>query len=251
MITIKELNEIKNLRYTNLYYEEKEYFQYIFLNAISKYSKEFVFKGGTCLRICFGLERSSEDLDFGTKLTTKEVKKIVYKCLENFKLLNIPYENPIEKKFGNNIRFEIKFNGVLYNGNSNSTNTLKIDFHHQILENSQAKVVKKLFSDIPLFVISVLSEKEILAEKIRALINRREPKDLYDLWILFNKGVEIDRKLIKKKLKEEKSNFKNLRYPSEKEYKIVLKNLVKFLPDYKQVFEEVSENLKKIENVVV
>jgi len=238
MITIKELNEIKNLRNTNLYYEEKEYFQYIFLNAISKYPEEFVFKGGTCLRICFGLERSSEDLDFGTKLTTKEIKKIVHKCLENL------------KKFEGNIRFEIKFKEVLYNGNPNSTNTLKIDFHHQTLKNTQAKVVKKLFSDIPLFVISVLSEKEILAEKIRALINRREPKDLYDLWILFNKGVEIDKKLIKEKLKEEKSSFKNLGYPSEKEYKIVLKNLVKFLPDYKQVFREVSENLKIIERSI-
>lgn len=60
MISLEELNEIKEKRKRSLYYEEKEYVQYIFLNAISKYSDSFVFKGGTCLRICFGLERASE-----------------------------------------------------------------------------------------------------------------------------------------------------------------------------------------------
>ncbi len=246
MITLNELNKIKLLRKTNLYYEEKEYLQYIFLNAISEYSKEFRFKGGTCLRICFGLERASEDLDFSTILNPKETKKIVYKCLKNFDLLNISYDIPTEKEFEKNIRFEIQFKGPLFNGNSNSTNSLKIDFHHQKIKNTEAKVIKKLFPDIPLFVIPVSPEKEILSEKIRSLINRKEPKDLYDLWILFNKGVEIDKKLIKNKLKEEKSNYKNLKYPSEKEYKTALTNLIKFLPNYNQVVKEVSDNLNKI-----
>jgi len=67
MISRQELAEIKERKKTNLYYEEKEYLQYIFLNAISKYDN-FVFKGGTCLRICYGLERASEDLDFHLRL---------------------------------------------------------------------------------------------------------------------------------------------------------------------------------------
>src|SRR3990167_524161 len=88
MISLQELAEIKEKRKTNLYYEEKEYLQYIFLNAISKYSDSFVFKGGTCLRICFGLERASEDLDFSTNLEIKKVKDIVFKCLKDFEMLN-------------------------------------------------------------------------------------------------------------------------------------------------------------------
>ena len=39
MISVKELNEIKEKKNTTLYYEEKEYLQYVFLNAISKYSE--------------------------------------------------------------------------------------------------------------------------------------------------------------------------------------------------------------------
>jgi hypothetical protein len=36
MISLEELNEVKEKRKTNLYYEEKEYLQYIFLNAMSR-----------------------------------------------------------------------------------------------------------------------------------------------------------------------------------------------------------------------
>ena len=246
MISIKELNKLKEIKKANVYYEEKEYLQYIFLNSISKYSDNVVFKGGTALRICFGLERASEDLDFSSELKTTEVKKIFLSCLKDFNLLNIPYEIYSEKKSKRNVRFEVKFKGPLFNGDARSTNTLKIDFNSQKVFYKKAKVVNKIFSDVPAFVINVLNEKEILAEKIRTLINRSESRDLYDLWFLFSKNVEIDKKLIVKKLAEEKSNYKNLKFPSEKEYEVSLKNLVNFLPDYSQVKKEVSKKLDEI-----
>lgn len=44
----------------------KEYLQYLVLSSIYNHKnfKKLVFKGGSCLRICFGLPRLSEDLDF-------------------------------------------------------------------------------------------------------------------------------------------------------------------------------------------
>ena len=246
MISIKELNKLKEIKKTNVYYEEKEYLQYIFLNSISKYSDNVVFKGGTALRICFGLERASEDLDFSSELKIPEVKKIFLGCLKDFDLLNIPYKIYSKKKFKGNVRFEVRFKGPLFNGDARSTNTLKIDFNSQKIFHKKAKVVNKIFSDVPAFIINVLDEKEILAEKIRTLINRSESRDLYDLWFLFSKNVEIDKKLIVKKLAEEKSNYKNLKFPSEKEYEVSLKNLVNFLPDYSQVKKEVSKKLEEI-----
>ncbi|MFW5847190.1 MAG: nucleotidyl transferase AbiEii/AbiGii toxin family protein [Nanoarchaeota archaeon] len=246
MITIEELNKVKESRKSNLYYEEKEYLQYIFLNSLSKKAKDFIFKGGTALRICFDLERASEDLDFSSELKISEIKKIFIECLKDFELLNIPHEIYAEKKFQGNVRFEVRFKGPLYNGNINSTNTLKVDFNSQVSFNKKAKVIPKIFSDVPSFVITALDEKEILAEKIRALINRGAPKDLYDLWFLFSKGTQIDKKLIERKLAEEKSEYKNLRFPSKREYEISLKQLVNFLPEYEQVKKEVSEKIEKI-----
>ncbi len=246
MILIEELNQIKEAKKTNSYYEEKEYLQYIFLNAISKYPDNFVFKGGTCLKICFGLERASEDLDFSTSFKIDKLKEVVYKCLKDFELLNINYEIYSEREFEGNLRFEIRFKGPLFQGHAKSTNTLKIDFNKRNVKNKIIKVIQKLFSDVPLFSIVVLDEKEILAEKIRALINRAESRDLYDIWMLLNKGIKIDRKLLIIKLNEEKSKFSNLRFPSKEEYERDLKNLVKTLPSYEQVKKEVSKEFDKI-----
>jgi len=244
MISLDELSEVKEIRKTNLYYEEKEYIQYIFLNALSKYYKNFIFKGGTCLRICFGLERASEDLDFSTNLSIFGVKQVVNKCLEDFRLLNIDFQVYSEKEFKGNLRIEVRFKGPLFSGNQSSTNTLKLDFNKRRVKHKIAKVVPRLFSDVPLFTLFVLDEKEILAEKIRALINRAEPRDLYDVWMLFSKGVKVDKPLLLEKLKEEKSKLSNLRIPQKTEYEQGLKNLVSVVPPYEQVKGDVLNNLK-------
>jgi len=241
MITREELNEVKEKKKTNLYYEEKEYLQYIFLNAISKYPDHFIFKGGTCLRICYGLERASEDLDFSTNLNIKEIKEIVKKCLKDFELLNISYKITAEKEFEGNLRIEARFEGPLFSGNPASTNTLKIDFNKQKVKNKAVRVVSKLFSDVPLFTLVVLEEREILAEKIRSLINRKQPRDMYDIWMIRNKGVELDKKLILEKLKEEKSKISKLQIPSKEEYERDLKNLITALPTYEQVYEQIKK----------
>lgn len=246
MITIEELNSAKEKRKTNLYYEEKEYLQYIFLNSISKYADNFIFKGGTCLRICFGLERASEDLDFNTNLNTEKTIKIVEKCLKDFELLNIPYKIYSKKEFEGNLRIEVRFEGPLFSGKSSSTNTLKIDFNKSKVKYTKAKVIQKLFSDVPMFTIKVMDEKEILAEKIRAMTNRTESKDIYDVWMLFNNDITMDKELIREKLKEEKTKITNLKIPSKEEYETQLKNLVSHLPSYKQIKEDVLEKIKEL-----
>lgn len=245
MISIEELNEVKERRKTTLYYEEKEYLQYIFLNAISNYPDNFVFKGGTCLRICFGLERASEDLDFSTSVDVKKIKEIVRKCLRNFELLNINYKIYSEKEHEGNLRIEARFEGPLFVGKQSSTNTLKLDFNRRKVRNKVAKVIQKLFSDVPLFTLVVLDEKEILAEKIRALINRAESRDFYDIWVLLNKNVKIDKKLLFEKLKEEKSRLSNLKFPSKETYERDLKNLISYVPPYEQLKMEILSELEK------
>lgn len=246
MITLEELNVIKEKRKTNLYYEEKEYLQYIFLNALSHHAEDFIFKGGTCLRLCFGLERASEDLDFSTNLSINEIKEVVRSSLKDFSLLNINYKIYAEKEYQGNLRMEMRFEGPLFLGQLSSTNTLKIDFNHGKVYYKKAAVISKLFSDIPIFTLLVMEEKEILAEKIRTLINRAEPRDLYDLWMLLKKGGKIDKNFLSLKLKEEGSEISALRFPSKEEYERDLKNLLSYLPSYEQVKKEVEEKLKFI-----
>ena len=62
--TVLDQNQNKNSLYLrNLL---KEQLQFYLLNYIytSQYGDTFIFKGGTCLRVCFDLPRLSEDLDF-------------------------------------------------------------------------------------------------------------------------------------------------------------------------------------------
>ena len=167
-----------------------------------------------------------------------------YECLSDFSLLNIEHEDPVEKEHQGNIRFEVRFHGPLYNGRLNSANTLKIDFNKRKVYSKRAAVVSKLFSDVPLFTLSVLSEEEILSEKIRSLINRAQSRDLYDVWVLVQKGILVSKNLLDKKLKEENSKLSDLRLPSKKEYETDLSHLVLNLPDYEQVKNEVMRFIK-------
>jgi predicted nucleotidyltransferase component of viral defense system len=247
MISKEELANLKQKRKISLYYLEKEYLQYIFLSSISKYGDSIIFKGGTCLRLCYGLERASEDLDFSTSLNVSKLKEILKDCLRDFEYLGIEHLDIIKREFEGNIRFEIKFKGPLYNGSSNSANNLKIDFNKNKVFLKNARVIPQIFSDIPPFTIVALAEKEILAEKIRALANRKQARDLYDLWILYKKGVDIDKELIKKKLKEEKVNIKDIKLLSKEAFDADLKNLLVYLPDYEQIAKEVLEFLNKLE----
>ncbi len=243
MITKEELQKIKEQRRTNLYYAEKEYLQYVFLHALAKYGPAFVFKGGTCLRICYGLQRASEDLDFNTSLPISKVREAILNCLKDYDLLNIPHELYVEKEYEGNKRFEIRFNGPLYNGNKESTNTLKIDLNKNKVTNTVVKVIPQLFSDVPLFTLVSLAEHEILAEKIRALVTRGAPRDAYDVWMLLQKKVKLDKKLIFDKFKEEHITTTRIQFPEEKVYMRDLKQLLDGVPPYNQVKEEVLAEL--------
>lgn len=45
-----------------------------------------------------------------------------------------------------------------------------------------------------------LSQEEILAEKIRAVITCQKGRDLYDLWYLLSKGTAVNQNMLRKKL---------------------------------------------------
>lgn len=51
------------------------------------------------------------------------------------------------------------------------------------------------------FYIRTMSREEILAEKVRALLARKMPRDLHDIWFLLNKNVSLDLKLVDRKLR--------------------------------------------------
>lgn len=198
MITRDELVEYgkkRNLR--NIGHIEKDYIQNILLYIIYQNSgNSLVFKGGTALSKCYGLNRFSEDLDF-----TASEKFDIKKLSQGLDRFMIEHEIEEEEKFGN-LTVVIRIKGPLFNGNRNSMCKVMLDisYREKVILDTNRISIGRFMEEIPIFDLVVMSKKEILAEKIRALMSRDKARDVYDMLFLVQSGEIIDEKLTNKKL---------------------------------------------------
>jgi len=251
MISIEDLKKIAKLKgLKNIGYAEKDYIIEIILLSISRNTKdELVFKGGTCLNKFYKIDRFSEDLDFTLKKglnTDALIKKIITDLI----LFGVESEIKNRKKILDSLMITIRTKGPLYRGTSQSLSSIRIDINLRSSVDTDPMVVKytSLYSDIPSFSLFIMQEKEILAEKIRAIMTRTKARDVYDLWFLLKKGVVFDKDLANKKLKFYNKTFdKKLLISSIKVIGNVwnseLKPLVTFLPDFKTVLRQIEERI--------
>ena len=246
MITRKELENYAQLRnINNIGNAEKDYFQTILLFIVSQnYGKNLIFKGGTALQKCFGLDRFSEDLDF-----TCENQPNIIKLQEGLKRFKIEFETE-KKEYGDAVSVIIRLKGPLYIGIKNSMCKIILDlsFREIVLLMPQLKTIGRFLEEIPSFDILVMSEKEILAEKIRTIMTRNKARDVYDLWFLIRKGISFDKELVEKKLNYYHKKWNNeefLKKINEKNniWNTELKLLVSTIPDFKKVKEEIKASI--------
>lgn len=243
MLTPTQLKTTAAWQEINPYYQEKDYFQNIFLFNLFKKSRDFIFKGETCLKIAYNYTRFSEDLDFNSDLETGEVQKVITETLKSFNLLGIKYEFIKEELFEDAYTSKVRFYGSFYTGSIESTNSIQLDIgkRDEVVLKPKWIQVNSPYPDIPKFFVLAMHEEEILAEKIRALSVRGKPRDLFDLWVMVNAGVEIKKELVEKKLSGRKLK---INFPAEKEYERDLRNMLPAVPPYEQVVKEMKENKK-------
>jgi len=246
MISKEELIEYsKRKGIKNLGFAELDYFQNLFLFIIYKnYSNEIIFKGGTALYKCFGLDRFSEDLDFNI---IKEVNlEKIEKELNSFKLEYTREEKTFERS--KKIIFRIK--GPLYNGTRNSFCKLELDF--SLRENLESEPITKKIGafteELPSFEILVMSEKEILAEKVRTILTRNKARDVYDINFLLSKNIFLDLTLINKKLRYYSIKYNRKKFLDKlKEKKEIweteMGRLVDNFPDFKEVYNLIEKKI--------
>ncbi|MBN2251102.1 MAG: nucleotidyl transferase AbiEii/AbiGii toxin family protein [Candidatus Altiarchaeota archaeon] len=242
MITPAQLKETARGSGINPYYEEKEYLQHIFLYNLFRINREFVFKGGTCLRIAYKFSRFSEDLDFNSEAKIRDVQKIVDKTLESFKLLGIRNEYVKKELFDESYTAKIRFHGPLYSeGRTDSANSIQIDVgkRDKVLLEPKWVQINPPYPDVPRFFVQAMNETEILAEKIRALYMRSLPRDLFDAWSMINAQIKPDMKLVEKKMTGKK---KKAALCTRREYERDLKNLLPVMPPYKQVISDLKKS---------
>ncbi len=199
MISPQELRRIARARKLALDLVEKDYVLGWLLFAISSSSiaNRLAFKGGTALsKVYFpGEWRLSEDLDFTLidvpdfgavkKSLVDEVPRALHDAARiTAEALKTPYTNP------DYLQCRIQYVGPV------SKNTAKVEVSK---EDFLGEVVKKdvpLSFDYPDFSVIAYSLDNILAEKIRTLLERGKVRDYYDVWRLL-KTKRFDRGKVK------------------------------------------------------
>lgn len=192
----------------------KEYLQYLVLEIIytSRDYKKLVFTGGSCLRICFGLPRLSEDLDFN--FLAADFPRPFLTTMGGFlkKRLGEKLEKPILiSKIQEDNRLYLKFSvlkelGLAPFGESDWL-YVKIE-----ISKEEATKIKTELSAISDFGVSFLARRFslplLMAGKIAAILSRVwfkgkqseidiKGRDFYDLFWFCQKGILPDAKRLK------------------------------------------------------
>jgi predicted nucleotidyltransferase component of viral defense system len=99
-----------------------------------------------------------------------------------------------------NIRFTVR--GPLYDGSRGSMSRVTLNFSKRERPTSvHDMLLVASYPEIPSFELSVLGIEEIAAEKIRGIMTREKPRDVYDLWFMVKRGTKVDISVVDKKLK--------------------------------------------------
>jgi predicted nucleotidyltransferase component of viral defense system len=240
----------------------------------------FVFKGGTCLKKCYFEDyRFSEDLDF--TLLDKNfpinfilLNKITQKAEE---VSSIRYYVPeINEQFYNDVpqgyEVKIKFWGADHKPNSpvppvNRWQTfikLDISFSEKMFCKPVYRQIIHPYSDSALInkTIPVYPMVEIMAEKLRSLIQRNRPRDIYDIWYIMQNAKNTNKKAIKELLLK-KAETKNIQISNVDQFvnaQKLRKNKrawesslkqhlpINALPDFDMVYSELFKTIKIILN---
>jgi predicted nucleotidyltransferase component of viral defense system len=269
MITRQEIMEASREYGLGAHIIEKDYVLGWLLAGISKHQvigKEWIFKGGTCLKKCyFETYRFSEDLDFtltqDDHLTAefltesfKEIADFIYdetgleipKDLIKFEV----YENPRGKLSAEG---KISYRGPMQQRGDLPRVKLDLTADEMIALPPVIREVQHSYSDKPQngIFVQCYSFEEVFAEKIRALAQRLRPRDLYDVIHLYrHNDVKPDHDVLNKTLKQ-KCDFKGIALPTAQsladkseraelaaEWENMLAHQLPALPPYEQFWQE-------------
>ena len=148
------------------------------------------------LRLCHGLNRYSVDLDFYF------IKKI---DLDKF---NKRFIDCISRRF-QITDAAVKHFTLLYEFRSkNHPRRLKIEIRKQLKPLKYEEVIAFSANSTQQVLLKALTLEQMMKNKIEAALNRKEPRDCFDIEFLLRRGVKIDiNDKTKKQLKDRASGF--------------------------------------------
>lgn len=184
-----------------------EIFEIEILEALknAKLLEPLVFGGGTMLRLCYGLNRYSADLDFWF---IKQIRPALY----------LKKAKEFLKKRYEVTDAQIKFYTILFELRSQKhPRRLKIEIRKHVKKSSfQEKIAFSKYNTRQV-LLRVHTLEEVMKRKIEAALERHAIRDAFDIEFLLRRGVTLevseDKKIALKKLIQ---GFKT------KDYKVTL-----------------------------
>ena len=269
MITLDELKRRSGQLGVDVTVLEKDYCLGWFLRGFSENSvlrENLAFKGATAIKkIYFPNYRFSEDLDFTSKkdftgdILEREVTGVCNGLTLasgiNYSLANI--ENKRGTEEGTAWELRVEFIGP--RGQAQNPRRIKLDItaFEKILQPLRKREINHPYSDQFKAVINTYVLEEILAEKLRTILQRGYPRDIYDVWFVLKYG-RVDDNLLKD-LFSQKCAYKNVPFQSvhallekidaphiKAHWEVSLARQLTNLPDLLTVREDLAKTLKKI-----
>lgn len=236
--------------------------------ANNTYLKEnLVFKGGTVLKkVYFPDYRMSEDLDFTFKGNDFDIESIkaAFKELIGWvyeeSRISLSIQNETQHETGN-FNFYLAYTGPL--GGAGANKDIKVDISQdELIYNApEKKQIINMYSDFEQeYSVLCYSLGEVIAEKMRSVMQRTAPRDIYDLWYLF----ETERHDIEDHIFafQDKSKYKGYE-PNElikvikqkektyaKHWNEHLANQIRDIPDFNDVWRELGKHWRKFQKFI-
>jgi predicted nucleotidyltransferase component of viral defense system len=173
-----------------------------FDKQFAQFAERAVFRGGTCIKKAYypSETRFSEDLDFAS-LSLDEMT-LFLGVLEGLRGqdFGVTTITQARKTFEDSRGLDISLDYTSVLGQPNHIMfNLSTSKSLRNPERRRIDVAPYFASLMP--VVPVMDIEEILAEKLRALLQRVKPRDVFDVWFLVKrKMVKIDRRMLDEKL---------------------------------------------------
>lgn len=151
-----------------------------------------VFAGGTMLRLCWGLNRFSVDLDFWLNKKTKT--KRLFCELKNYLSQFYAVKDSADKFY--TMLFEIR--------SKDYPRALKLEIRKETKNIvAEPSIAYSRYSNVQVF-LNTVPLKNMLGFKIEALLDRKEIRDAFDIEFLLKRGItlEVSAAVLKKLLKQ-------------------------------------------------
>ena len=225
----------------------REYLQLLFLRYFYEEKNldfKAFFKGGTSIRFLYNSFRFSEDLDFTIIGKAEKIGSWLWTFLPRLeKEAGLTVTIKDEKNFEEaGWGYRLVFQGEL----AKQPLGIRLDFsmREKPLEPEVSFVSVFDYPVSPLPLVNHLSREEILAEKVRAIVVRGKPRDLFDLWFLLKQGTLINLRMVKEKMKY---------YPEVIfDQKVLADRIKQFKPDdlKKDLNQFIPENARQYEKFI-